>query len=439
MRKLLKSAGQKNVLESVSNAWDFYQKVTHPRDRALSYMTKKGIRLDKTLCTKHLNRTVIELARLDNEWAAATNGVNWRSSVQLAQYTYVTLGMPISPVAGTSKAKRAAKQGELPTSAAAIEHLSRNYPEHKDKLGILQRLKKADKERSFFVGLLKTVASDGRVHCNLSASTETGRLSSSCPNLQNQPPATWDVFIPEQGNLLIVRDYAALEWRILAHSLHVRYGDRSLLDDILHKVDPHSASAKRMFKELHDVPLEDINKYHKDKRAIAKAINYGVNYGMTEYRLSVAVGVSVTQAKEMIDSFFVANPGIKRFHEDMIAFARKNGYIASLFGRRRPLPDIASTNKYKRQAAERCAMNVIQNCAADIVDAAMIEAAEQELGTVLQVHDALAFEVPEMEVDEYMQRTADVMENAVYIYRDFTCPLEVSGGSGRTWLEASGK
>ena len=277
---------------------------------------------------------------------------------------------------------------------------------------------------------------DGRVHTTFNqALTATGRLSSSAPNLQNIPVRTErgreirKAFVPGTADGVIVSaDYSQIELRIMAHLSQ----DKHLVEAFRNGIDIHSATAEKIFGVAH----EEVT---PDQRRVAKTANFGIMYGISSFGLAQRLGISRTEAKKLIDDYFAAFPAIRAFIDDTVAAARENGYVETLFGRRRYLPDINSKNATVRALAERNAVNApIQGTAADIIKMAMINVdrklteASLKSKMVLQIHDELLFDVPEEETRTLMKVVKDCMENVM----ELSVPLTVECNYGKNWLEA---
>lgn len=296
----------------------------------------------------------------------------------------------------------------------------------------------AEKLRSTYVDKLPSFVSprDGLIHTHLSqAFTETGRLASSDPNLQNIPVRSEmgkrirAAFVARDGgHTLISADYSQIELRIMA-SLS---GDESMLGAFRAGRDIHAETASRVF----GVPADEVTPL---QRSQCKAINFGIIYGMSAFGLSQRLGIARQEAAGFIDEYFRHYPGVKRFMEDAVAKARERGYAATVLGRRRSLPDISSRNAATRQAAERNAINTpVQGSAADLIKLAMVKVwraiRAEGLATrlILQIHDELLLDAPNDEVARVSEMVRREMEGAF----DFGIPLVVEIGTGRTWLEA---
>ena len=280
------------------------------------------------------------------------------------------------------------------------------------------------------------IQSDGRVHTTFNqALTATGRLSSSNPNLQNIPVRTEEgreirrAFVPEgEGSVIMSADYSQIELRIMAHLS----GDRHLREAFRTGQDVHAATASKIF----GVPVEEVS---KDQRRIAKTANFGIMYGISSFGLSQRLGCSRTEAAKIIEDYFGSFPSIRSFIDDTLCSARENGYVETIFGRRRYVPDVNSHNGNLRALAERNAVNApIQGSSADIIKLAMIRVDKRlreeglRAAMVLQIHDELLLEVPAGEIEKVRTILVDSMENVV----ELSVPLTVECNYGNTWLEA---
>ena len=265
----------------------------------------------------------------------------------------------------------------------------------------------------------------GRVHTRLrQASTTTGRLSSLHPNLQNIPIRTKrgrlirKAFVAPRGHLLITADYNQVELRILAHITQ----DPGLCRAFKENLDIHSATATEIFN------IKKVTPHH---RRIAKAVNFGIAYGQSAFGLSETLGMDRTQAKEIIDNYFRKFKGVKEYMESTVKKARADGYVESLFGRRRYLEGLNSRNGAIRKAQERAAINApIQGTSSDIVKKAMIALYQEiTIPMLIQIHDEILFECPENEVKEQSQRIKDIMEQTT----ELKVPFKVTTSIGKNW------
>jgi DNA polymerase-1 len=272
----------------------------------------------------------------------------------------------------------------------------------------------------------------GRIHTSYNqAITQTGRLSSSDPNLQNIPIRSdegkkiREAFIAEPGKVLLSADYSQIELRVIAHIA----GDKEMINIFEAGRDIHTETAAQVY----NVPQKKVTPV---MRRIAKIINFGIIYGVSAHGLKQQTGVSREEGQDLIDRYFVIHPAIKKYSEKMIAQAHELGYVETLFGRRRYLPEIASSNFAVRSAAERMAINMpIQGTAADLIKLAMIDISKG-LKTVsphskmlLQVHDELVFEVPEKEADAVAKFVKDKMNHVV----ELSVPIETAVSWGKSW------
>ncbi|NJD55393.1 MAG: DNA polymerase I [Nitrospirae bacterium] len=275
----------------------------------------------------------------------------------------------------------------------------------------------------------------GRVHTSFNQTvTATGRLSSSDPNLQNIPiKGEWGkriraAFVAEGGNLLLSADYSQVELRILAHLS----GDEGLISAFNENLDIHARTAA----ELYGVPLDRVT---SEMRRTAKTVNFGVIYGISSFGLSETLNIDRKEAEQYIRQYFDRHPGVKRYVEELIAEAAKKGFVTTLFGRKRPVPELNNKNRTVRQLGERLAVNSpIQGTAADIIKIAMINirkrlnAASLATRMILQVHDELLFELPEAELEAVQRMVREEMEGVLKL----SVPLKVDIGHGRNWAEA---
>ncbi|WP_175047871.1 DNA polymerase I [Microlunatus speluncae] len=295
----------------------------------------------------------------------------------------------------------------------------------------------ATRLRQTVEGLLKSISDDGRIHTTYGQTiAATGRLSSTEPNLQNIPIRTEEgrrireaFIVGDSYETLLTADYSQIEMRIMAHAS----GDESLIDAFKSGADFHTVTAARVF----GVEPGSVN---QAERAKIKAMNYGLAYGLSAFGLSQQLGIEVSEAKGLMDEYFERFGGVRDYLRSLVDDARRTEYTATLLGRRRYLPDLTSSNRQRREMAERMALNApIQGSAADIIKIAMLDVEQalidQGLGSrmLLQVHDELVFEVVPGERDAAIALVEDKMSHAV----DLSVPLDVSVGLGRSWHEAA--
>ena len=277
----------------------------------------------------------------------------------------------------------------------------------------------------------------GRVHTSYQqAVTATGRLSSTDPNLQNIPIRTAEgrrvrqAFIPEQGYKIVAIDYSQIELRIMAHLSQ----DESLLKAFAEGLDIHRATAAEVF----GCKADEVT---NDQRRQAKAVNFGLIYGMSAFGLARQLGIARHEAQHYMDKYFERFPGVLRYMEDTRKQAKEQGYVKTLFGRRLPLPDIKASNGARRKGAERAAINApMQGTAADIIKKAMLQVADwidrnncqDDVRMLMQVHDELVFEIKESKLTDYIEQLTEVMEKAASL----DVPLIAEAGKGNNWDEA---
>lgn len=347
---------------------------------------------------------------------------NINSPKQLGEILFVKMGIP-----GGKKTKSG-----YSTAAEVLEKLAPDYPfvSHILEYRAVSKLKS-----TYADGLMTCVAGDGRIHSTFHQTiTATGRISSTEPNLQNIPVKMEQgrtirkFFVPEDGSCFIDADYSQIELRIMAHLS----GDESMIEAFNTGADIHAITASKVFH----VPLEDVTSL---MRRNAKAVNFGIIYGISAFGLSEDLNISRKEAKEFIDEYFETFPHVKQYLDGQVEEAKKRGYVTTEFGRRRPLPELSSSNFMQRSFGERVAMNApIQGTAADIMKIAMIRVRDRlekeglKSRVILQVHDELLLEVPIQEADTVEKLLAQEMENAV----SFSVPMKVETSRGNTWYEA---
>ncbi|MBP3949737.1 DNA polymerase I [Bacillus suaedae] len=402
-----------------------YTELEMPLSIVLGHMEKNGVKVDKQQLEQmgeDLNNRLQELEQKIHSLAGEAFNIN--SPKQLGEILFVKLGLP--PLKKT-------KTG-YSTSADVLEKLAEEheiveYIVHYRQLGKLNS--------TYIEGLLKVIKDEtNKIHTRYNqALTQTGRLSSTDPNLQNIPIRLEEgrkirkAFIPsEPGWKMIAADYSQIELRVLAHIA----GDDGLIEAFQHDMDIHTKTAMDVFH----VSEEEVT---SSMRRGAKAVNFGIVYGISDFGLSQNLGITRKEAGQFIERYFESYPKVKEYMDSIVEKARENGYVSTLLHRRRYLPDLTSRNFNKRSFAERTAMNTpIQGTAADIIKKAMVHMAdkmdERQLKSkmLLQVHDELIFEVPEEEHDEMLELIRDVMENAVELH----VPLKVDVSSGDTWYDA---
>ncbi|MDZ7815547.1 MAG: DNA polymerase [Planctomycetota bacterium] len=287
---------------------------------------------------------------------------------------------------------------------------------------------------TYIEALPEYVSPDGRIHSSFNQTgTATGRLSSNRPNLQNIPARTDEsrmirsAFVPGEGKTFVSADYSQVELRVLAHFC----GDEGLKKAFSEGRDIHSVVASEVF----DVPLDEVD---KEKRTTAKAVNFGLVYGQGVWGLSNFLDISRKKAKEFIDRYFERFPRVREFKEARIEKAREQGYVTTLGGRRRFIPQLSSSNPRDRAQGERLVINtLVQGSAADLIKVAMIKLnrrilrEELPMDLILQIHDELLYEVPR----DARESTAEVVKEEMESAMELDVPLEVTVGTGLDWLE----
>jgi DNA polymerase-1 len=395
-----------------------------PLVKILAEMELQGVRLDLPLLRELSGMFAGQLANLEKEiFAGAGCEFNINSPKQLGEVLFERLKLP---------AGRKTKTGW----STDMDVLARLALEHEIASLILQ-FRSISKLKSTYTDALPKLVdpSTGRVHTSYNqAVTNTGRLSSSEPNLQNIPIRSEEgrkirrAFIAEEGSLLLSADYSQIELRVLAHLS----GDRVFCDAFAHDEDIHTRTASEVFDLLPGLVSPEM-------RRQAKTINFGVIYGQGAFSLARELGVSTQTAKEFIDNYFRRHSGARDFLDACVRDAEKNGYVTTILGRKLPIPDIASSNGNIRAFAQRNAINYpIQGSAADIIKRAMVLVSERmkrealKSRLIMQVHDELVFEVPEEERIQMEMLVCHEMENAVSL----RVPLKVDLSFGRNWSEA---
>jgi len=402
-----------------------YEDMERPLVRVLARMEVVGIPVDREVLRSIATELTAECESLEatmHELAGTPFNVN--SVKQLRTVLYEDLGL---------QPGRKTKTG-YSTDARTLESLRGQHP----IIDVLLRYREVEKLRSTYGETLAAeVAPDGRIHATFRQTVaRTGRLSSDRPNLHNIPVRTdegrrfREAFVPSAGRRLLVADYDQVELRAIAHLS----GDPGLTAAFAAGEDIHRTVAARVF----GVERDDVT---HGQRSTAKMVSYGLAYGMESYGLAQRLGVPVEEARGILDAFFGAFPSVQAYMERAVAEARANGYTVTSFGRRRPLPDLLSSNHQVRQAAERQAMNAgIQGLAADLFKMALIrlDSGLEEGGyrsdLVLQVHDEVLVDVDPDESDAVEEITRTALTGAA----ELTVPLKVAMARGASWAEAKG-
>ncbi len=408
---------------------NLYHSIENPLVRVLAKMEHVGIAVDVATLRSINDRLTAEVESLGAELrqVAGHDDLNLNSPTQLRALLFEE--KQLSPV-GVKKTKSG-----YSTDAQTLEKLKDQWPEF---IVPLLRHREVEKLRGTYgEGLLHEVAEDGRIHATFNQTVaRTGRLSSDQPNLHNIPVRSDEgrvfrtAFVTPPGTTMLVADYNQIELRCIAHLA----ADPGLIEAFTSGQDIHNATAARVFGvDPADVTLE--------QRSKAKMVSYGLAYGMEAYGLGQRLNIPTDEAAVILDAYFVAFPNVKAYMDATVQEARKTGYTETLFGRRRPIPELLNSNWRIRQAGERQAMNAgIQGLAADIFKVALVRIDEAlEVGghaseLVLQVHDEVIVEVPTAERDEVGDKIVQIMRDAA----DLDVPLEVNVSWGDTWAAAKG-
>ena len=409
-----------------NNQLDVFQSIEMPLMPVLAEMERNGVRIDTAALEDTGNAFRTEMEQLKKEiFEMAGHEFLLTSPRQVGEVLFGEMGL--------NEKARKTKSGQYSTSEEELEKIRHKHP-IVDKILQHRGLKKL--LSTYIEALPKLINKHtGHIHTSFNqAVTATGRLSSSNPNLQNIPVRGENgreirkAFIPEEGQIFFSADYSQIELRLMAHLS----GDTHLIEAFNNGEDIHAATAARIFKK----PLEEVS---RDERRKAKTANFGIIYGISAFGLAERMEVSRTEAKELIDNYFQTYPGVREYIDNSVSRAKELGYIETLCGRRRYLPDINSRNAVVRGYAERNAVNApIQGTAADIIKIAMIRVAARfkaegiRSKMILQVHDELNFSVLPEELDRVRSIVTHEMNHAFTL----SVPLEADCGEGSNWLEA---
>ena len=389
---------------------------------ALFQMEKRGMKLDDTLLKQMGNELAAEVSELEQQmYSMAGYEFNASSPAQLSEVLFTKLQLP---TAGIKKGKTGYSTGQK-----ELDKLRGQHP----IIELIERYRELTKLISTYIEALpKLMATDGRIHTTFNQDvTSTGRLSSTNPNLQNIPVRTElgrkirQAFVPSDGKVFVGADYSQFELRLAA----VLADDEKLIEDFNSDVDIHAKTAA----ETYGISIDEVS---KSQRRAAKVINFGVLYGMSPHGLAAATGMSFTEAKKFIDHYFEVRKPIRQYLDKILTQAREQGFVETYFGRRRPTPDVKSSNFMVRSSAERAAMNMpIQGTEADLMKMAMIRLEDKLLGladAILQVHDSILVECK----PEDVQKVSEIMKAEM----EGVCPelpikLKVDVGTGANWGE----
>ena len=402
---------------------NLFYNVEMPLSYVLYSMEKEGIIARKDELSAYGEKLSVRIAELEKAiYEAAGCEFNINSPKQLGEILFEKLGLP---------AEKKTKSG-YSTAAEVLEKLA---PEHKIVADILEYRGLAKLKSTYADGLAEFIEDDGRIHTSFNQTiTATGRISSTEPNLQNIPMRTElgrlirKVFVPKEGYVFADADYSQIELRILAHMS----ADEGLISAYHEGEDIHRITASKVFH----VPFEEVTPL---QRRNAKAVNFGIVYGISSFGLSQDLSISRSEAKDYMDKYFETYPGVKEYQNKVISDAKEKGYSVTMYGRRRPIPELKNSNFNLRQFGERVAMNApIQGTAADIMKIAMINvffALKREnlkSRLILQIHDELVIETALVEEDKVTALLTKEMEKAA----NLAVPLEAECHTGTDWYEA---
>lgn len=400
-----------------------FEEIEMPLTYVLYDMEKEGIGIKADALKEYGNQLVGRIDELEKSiYSQVGEKFNINSPKQLGVILFEKLGC---------KGGKKTKTG-YSTAADVLEKLAPEYPVVKD---ILEYRGLTKLKSTYADGLMEYIEEDGRIHSNFNQMiTATGRISSTEPNLQNIPMRMElgrlirRVFVPAEGYVFMDADYSQIELRILAHMAK----DQELITDYQSGKDIHRITASKVF----DTPIDEVTDL---QRRNAKAVNFGVVYGISSFGLSQDLSISRKEAAQYIEQYFETYQGIKQFLDQVVNDAKEKGYTTTLFGRRRPIPELASSNYMQRQFGERAAMNApIQGTAADIMKIAMInvykslKAENLKSKLIVQVHDELLIETAEDEVEIVKEILTKAMKEAA----DLAVTLEIDLHTGRDWYEA---
>ena len=412
-------------LAAVAELRDVYTGIEIPLLSVIASMERNGVMVDTGMLKQQSGELEEQMKQTEREaHHLAEQSFNIGSPKQIQEILYEKMQLPILAKTPT---------GQPSTAESVLQELAADH----ELPALILRHRELSKLKSTYTDRLpqQVNAETGRVHTSYhQAVAATGRLSSSDPNLQNIPIRTEEgrkirrAFIASPGNMLLAADYSQIELRIMAHLS----GDAALLAAFASGMDIHRATASEVFR----VGMADVS---PEQRRAAKAINFGLIYGMSAFGLARQLGITRSAARQYMDRYFERYPAVKEYMDIMCAKAKEHGYVETVFKRRLYLPDIDSRNAARRKHAERTAINApMQGTAADIIKRAMIEIdrkllrSEKNIRMIMQVHDELVFEVAQGEVAEYEQEIRRLMSGAASL----RVPLIVDTGTGADWDEA---
>ena len=403
---------------------DLFTKIEMPLTRVLADMENTGIRVDKEYLKSVEKELEGQMKKVEEEiYELAGSTFNIMSPAQLGKILFVDLGI---------KYPKKIKDDKYSTSKDILDKIVHLHPIVEK---VLEYRTLAKLYTNYAVGLQNEIREDGRIHTIFTQTlTRTGRLSSIEPNLQNIPARSdyskliRKAFLPDEGSVLLSSDYSQVELRIFAHMSH----EANLIQAFIDGKDIHAKTASDIFH----VPMEEVT---KDMRRNAKAVNFGILYGISGFGLSEDLGIDISTAKQFIDNYLETYPGIQEYMEEAKANAYKYGYVKTLMNRKRVIEELNNKNYMIRSSGERMALNTpIQGTAADILKKAMVEIYDEfhkrglKSKMLIQVHDELVFNVLNTEIDEVKEVVRDIMENTFLL----DAPLRVDIETGHNWYEA---
>ncbi len=412
---------QKKLLDTGMDT--LFREIEMPLVYTLHDMEREGIRVEAAALKQYGEQLIGRIGELETEiYAMAGETFNINSPKQLGVILFEKLKLPYGKKTKTGYS----------TAADVLEKLA-------DEAPVVSRIleyRQLTKLKSTYAdGLANYIAEDGRIHSTFKQTiTATGRISSTEPNLQNIPirmelgRLIRKVFIPKDGYVFVDADYSQIELRVLA----AISGDETLIHAYREAQDIHRITASQVFH----IPFDEVTDL---QRRNAKAVNFGIVYGISSFGLSQDLSITRKEAAQYIEKYFETYPGIKKFLDDTVENAKKEGYVTTLFGRRRPMPELKAGNFMQRSFGERVAMNApIQGTAADIIKIAMIrvndrlKAENLKSRLILQVHDELLIEAEESETDEVKRILLEEMQGAA----ELSVKLEIDMHTGKSWYEA---
>ncbi len=399
--------------------------IEYPLVHVLARVEQNGAKIDKNKLSKHSKELSKKIDELSSQaFRIAGEEFNLDSPKQLLEILYEKQGLPVL---------KKTPKGQPSTNEDTLQRLSEEYELPK----IILQYRTLAKLKSTYTDSLINIENPKteRIHTSYQqAVTSTGRLSSTEPNLQNIPIKTAEgrrireAFVPEKGNVLISADYSQIELRIMAHLSK----DENLTHAFNNDIDVHSSTAAEVF----GVSIDDVT---QDQRRSAKAINFGLMYGMSAFGLTRQLGIPRGEAQEYLDTYFARYTGVRDYMDNIKAQAKEDKYVETIMGRRLYLNEINAANARLRQGAERAAINApLQGSAADIIKKAMLDIDNlilnkmSDVKMIMQVHDELVFECPKNNADKVMEKMKDTMEQTV----ELNIPLIAEAAIGSNWNEA---